>query len=186
MRAVPAPIAVLIPYAPGGLREEVLEQLLRVLPVEAHPMPWPLIDLEMEYGRLLAKLWVSCGAKHRDLMVVEQDIVVPGNVRETLRCREPWCGHSYQVAWGGLAEQYGGNLGLGCIRFRWPLMRAEPDAWEIALARRMRKGKPPGHYAHLDGALNDVLFGRGYSPHRHQPDATHLHEYAQAEAVSRG
>ena len=129
-----------------------------------------------------------------------------GTIAGFIRCPDWWCAHSYEVAprpdvrgvrgqSRDIATAYGGPYGLGCVRFRWQLMRAEPDLIDVALSRAEHPGFPAGHYLGLDSAVTGTLRGRvdqrtgqrddgfarapRYDAHQHFPNVAHLHAYAE-------
>lgn len=178
---------VLVPTVGDGPRSGVVEHI--VAQGHGHPIVWKLGDPDFGYGRVLASFWREHGAAHilRDLVVVEHDVLIPDGCLDGFRgCGEPLCAHSYQVYAGGIAEAYGDAFALGCMRFSGGLMASQPDAVEEALTRHDHPGLPAGHWMQLDSALSGVLRSRGFTTHRHFPDAIHLHEYHRAEPPQPG
>lgn len=209
-------LLILVPFTRKGYRAEVFDALKR-LPVGATVAPWELKDEGYGYGRVLRSLWQKCGENSTDLCIVEQDnLVIPfrkehdgetsGTIAGFIRCPDWWCAHSYEVAprpdvrgrrgqSRDIATAYGGPYGLGCVRFRWKLMAAEPDAITVALRRPEHPNFPAGHYIGLDSAVTGVLRGRidrrtgqqddgftlapRYDAHQHFPNVGHLHQYSE-------
>jgi hypothetical protein len=120
------------------------------------------------YWRLLAGLWLQPG----DLTVIEHDIGIRAGVTEGLAdCREPWCGHPYQLARG-----IGIQAALGCTRFTGDLKAAEPDLLDVA-GEAADFGIPARDWRRLDVRIAGELGKRGYVMHVHEPQVAHYHRY---------
>ncbi len=209
-------LLVVVPFTKKGLHPEVLEAL-RPLPMGATLAPWELKDEAYGYGRMLRAVWQKCAETRTDLCIVEQDNLVQpfinkhdsetgGTIAGFIACPDWWCAHSYEVAprpdvrgprgqSRDIATAYGGPYGLGCVRFRWQLMAAEPDVLTVALQRAEHPGFPAGHYIGLDSAVTGILRGRidqrtgqrddgftrapRYDAHQHFPNVGHLHRYTE-------
>jgi hypothetical protein len=118
-----------------------------------------IMDDDLAYGRLLARLWRE-GA---GFVLVEHDVVPwPGAVAGMASCREAYCGHRYQIA-----GQLGGTL--GCVRFSAALIAEHPDlpaTWAGS------------HWSNLDIKLTNALWDVGVREyHVHEPPVAHLHIY---------
>ena len=124
-----------------------------------------------DYWQVLGRWWENCGRTRRDLMVVEHDVVVHGDVLRSFdECPEPLCAFTY---W--LGGSYG--YGLGCTRFRRELIRVHPDAVDRA-GHLTTDGLPVvGHWKRMDTRMWQVLG----PPHVHEPPVKHLHEYPMRE-----
>ena len=116
------------------------------------------------YGRLLRRLWADA----ETFLLIEHD-VVPWlhTIPEMLLCPEPYCAAPY--AWGQAV-----GVALGCTKFDGLLMRAYPDAAEVACRIPSNYGRP-GHWRQLDvwlqaAVLRDLY---GYQPHCHLPAVAH-------------
>ncbi len=102
------------------------------------------------YSRLLAGLWEAGEA----FTIVEHDVIVTAAALGSLEaCAGDWCSCPHPYLSGSYA-------GLGCARFRGPLLARHPDLMaEVGLMSD--KGHPPGHWCRQDGYMRAVLMRRG-------------------------
>lgn len=149
------------------LRDEVLESVadLNVVLQDVSTTQW-------DYHALVAELWAAA----EDVIIVEQDTILPPGAAERFaECCEPWCCHDYEVSGQLIREKYGGEGGaFGCVRFRSALMRQYPNLLGDIVDR---------HWSHLDYLVAMNLRAHRHRGHRHDPDATHLHEYGPQSEV---
>lgn len=145
---------VICPYV--ELHPDTIAALTRY----AKPEYWWVGNSDTAYASLLRQLWADGEA----FAIIEQDVVPTGQtLREFAHCPEPYCASPY--AWTThLAPA------LGCTRFSSLLLRAYPDAMEIAAHLPSAYGER-GHYRQLDVHLmNTVLRDHyGLQPHCHAP-----------------
>lgn len=156
-----------MPFVPRMLRPETLQAVLGASPgallIELDP------DDPTAYARALVRAW-STGLT---FVVVEQDIVPPpGAIHRLSTCADAWCVHAYPVSgrvWWPM---------LGLAKFDAEIMRDFPNLAHAALW--YRKGKREwAHWRSCNELLAFDLTARGLEPHRHLPDAAHLHEYPE-------
>lgn len=131
----------------------------------------PIATSVTAYWESLARWWEVCAKARKDLLIVEHDVVVHDDaLRQFDECTEPMCAFTY---W--LGNSYG--VGLGCTRFRSPLIRMNRDAVERA-GRLTTDGLPVvGHWKRMDTRMWQVLG----PPHVHEPPVRHLHDYPTKE-----
>lgn len=162
---------------PGGRRLLILLPYTRLHPATAklanrHAPGHVRVRLDPAdseaYWRLLAQAWREPG----DLVVIEHDIGVHAGVIDGFTaCREPWCGHPYQLARG-----IGVRACLGCTRFATGLKAAAPDL--LAVVGEVASGGIPARdWRRLDVRIADELARRGYSLHEHPRTVRHYHRY---------
>lgn len=131
-------------------------------------VPYEAVDVSQSdhaYWDLLSDLW----DRREPFAIVEQDIVVnPDTIVGFEACVNDWCIARYPY----LAGMYGG---LGCVRFREPIMRNVPDAM-LRVAEFNYPGHGLKHWCTLDAGLQRLLAARGQRMcHDHQP-VGHLHK----------
>lgn len=119
------------------------------------------------YWRLLDRLWRAGDP----FAIIEHDIVIDLAALAALReCPNLWCSYPYPLKTNG-REQFW--HGLGCVRFRGPLLQAHPEllaeAGEIA-----SNGHPPRHWCGLDQHIAQLLGDHGYERCEHGPPVQHL------------
>ena len=152
---------VVCPYVRGELHPDTRKAL----------EPWQGGVLFMDvggddyaYGRLLRDLW----ARGETFCVIEHDVVPWAHTLPELACcPDPYCAVPYP--W-----QQAVGVALGCTKFDSLLLRAYPDAVEIALRIPSNYGGP-GHWRQLDvwlqaAVLRDLY---GFQPHCHLPAVQH-------------
>lgn len=159
-----APLIV-VPYCEGMLHRETVDS------VRAGSYPYVLWQVDRAdpyaYGALLAEQW----NRGQDLVVVEQDIIVPdGAIDMMVSCTAPWCSHLYYT--GTEVPSYG----LGLCKFSvavqsyWPTLAEQAARSYTGKARSMR-------YEALNERYISLMNHWGYKVHLHEPAALHLHEY---------
>lgn len=124
-------------------------------------------DKPLEYARDLRLWWRRPG----DLVVVEQDVVIPPrSLRRLLACPHPWCGHLLP---------YAGQLlpaALGYVRFNGSLKLLYPELMESALGDPAEPSRPCLWY-HADGRIARWMRMHKIEWHRHDPAVSHLHDW---------
>lgn len=114
------------------------------------------------YWALLAELWAAGG----DFAVVEHDVVPPeGGMASFDACEREWCAARYPY----LAGTY---PGLGCARFRSPLIARHPDLMDV-VAVMSNEDHGPRHWCTLDAFARSVLMQRGERQCTAHPEAGH-------------
>jgi hypothetical protein len=144
---------VIVPHT-GRLFPEVTEAL------EAIYVGAQLVDVsgsDTAYFELLRELW----AKGESFCLVEHDIVVtPGTISSMNDCGHEWCASKYSYLRGSY-------WGLGCTRFRGPLLKRFPDLMD-EVGEYDSPGHGRGHWCSLDQALTASLRARRIEwPHIH-------------------
>lgn len=160
-----SPPTVCVPYVKGMLRSETHGRVFRSWPTAR------FVELPAKsptaYAKLLVRLWAEPG----DLVVVEQDVVPPaGSIKKLLRCRSLWCTHAYEGRYCDLDDM------LGLARFSAALKTAYPFGMEAALFGGGGSHNWP-HWRSCDHRLAKWLRAQALTPHRHRPDAVHLHDW---------
>lgn len=164
----PAPTpGVVLPFVDGMLQVLTVESVradvglnYTLAPIDPHD-PYA-------YGRVLVKMW----NEGDDLVVVEQDIVVPaGGINEMLGCFHEWCGFTYHCNQDKPAH------GLGLCKFSVALQLAHPE-----LARNAARHQGTGAEMHVPWiSLNERYHAQlkacGVEFHSHGV-AEHLHDYS--------
>ena len=174
-------------YVAGRLDHRALRALHEQYP--AHAIYRQRAEHPTDYADDLRQVWRMPG----DLVVVEQDVVVPrGAIAELLACDADWCTHPH---WTG--ERYDTQT-LGLAKFSAGLRFVYPHLADRALAGPWRQG--PGPALPADGAqpvLSEdprqwpttapwtecdsrlaVLLNREIGPPCvHHPPTLHLHPY---------
>lgn len=118
------------------------------------------------YGRVLSAAWKRAASGALDLIVIEHDVIVTREIIEAfaacsrMHCAfTTWLGNCYDVS-------------LGCVRYRWQLMRSDP-----ALVTRARMihddGLGPDNWRRMDTRIARLV----EPAHIHEPPAVHLHQY---------
>lgn len=164
---------ILVPYVEAMLHAETVDS------VRAAGYPYALWPIDRQdpyaYGALLADQWNRGG----DLVVVEQDIVVPGGAIDALlKCEHLWCSHLYDC------NNEVPSYGLGLCRFtayvqqRYPSLAEQAARSYLGKARRMR-------YEALNERIITLMNHWGYRIHLHEPQAEHLHDYGRDDAAAR-
>lgn len=99
------------------------------------------------YWRLLSGLWTEAA----DFALIEHDIIAPAAFLNSFdACDHEWCAYSYRYkTW----EQY---TGLGCVRFRASLMRAEPHLMD-GVGNMVIGDHPRKHWCTLDSGVQRWL-----------------------------
>src|SRR6478609_8684585 len=165
---------ILLCHTADGLRPETLQAL-----DDAGIAP-EFVDVDGDdfgYWRAIRDRWDGTG----DLLVVEQDIAVHGDVLPQLEaCPGDWCVFGYPIF--NSAQRL--TQGLGCTRFSAAL-QAKVPAGEFEADGRLRNGHDDGiPWNFLDIIIAGRLrLGHGLAPHVHQPDVTHLHDYSGIPAT---
>lgn len=155
---------VVLPYA-GEINEEVHD----ALEAATDGFKLRIVDVghsDTAYYELIRNLWEAGEC----FCLVEHDIVVNDGVIESFdNCGYEWCVAQYRY-FGAL------RWGLGCTRFRRPLLRRFPDLM-ADVGRREMRGHPPGHWCTLDNGIGDaLLIDRSVAlPHLHG-EVRHLHD----------
>jgi hypothetical protein len=112
-----------------------------------------IVEGEYGYGELLARTWTG----KKGFCLVERDIVPwPGAIQALWDCPKPWCGYTYMLGRGQLAQ------GLGCVRFSDDLVQTEQPDFDVA-------------WHEMDGHLMEGLG----SYHAHEPPVGHAPVYAE-------
>ena len=121
------------------------------------------------YYELLSELW----ADGKSFCLVEHDIVVTlGTVESFNGCGHEWCAAKYPYLRGSY-------WGLGCTRFRGPLMKRFPDLMD-EVGEYDAPNHGPGHWCTLDMAVTAALRARRIEwPHIHG-EVTHLSDGSPA------
>lgn len=159
------PPTVCVPYVRGMLRTETHGRVTRQFPTAE------LVELPTGSPTAYAKLLVQLWARPGDLVVVEQDVLPPpGSISRLLRCRKPWCTHAYEGKYSELDDM------LGLARFSAGLKTLHPDGMEQALCQGGGSWNWP-HWRSCDSRLAKWLRLMGLTPHRHYPDAIHMHDW---------
>ena len=109
------------------------------------------------YYELLRRLWEA----EESFCLVEHDIVVTSGTIESFNgCGHEWCVAKYSYL-------NGSYWGLGCTRFRAPLLKRFPDLMD-EVGEYETPGHPPGHWCVLDMAITAALRARRMEwPHLH-------------------
>ena len=109
------------------------------------------------YYELLCQLW----ADGKSFCLVEHDIVVTlGTIESMDGCGHEWCVSKYPYLRGTY-------WGLGCTRFRAPLLKRFPDLMD-EVGEYDAPGHGPGHWCTLDMAVTAALRARRLEwPHLH-------------------
>lgn len=105
-----------------------------------------------------------------DLMVIEQDIILHGDVIPQFEaCPEIWCLFPFRYTEDWLAE------GTGCNRYRREFQeKIPPSAVETVYGSCWRcEGINPACWAHIDGRLLEAGRKAGFQPHVHWPSVGH-------------
>ena len=129
------------------------------------------------YWNCLSQIWDAPDS--RDLLVVEQDIVVhPGVAEQLARCPRPWCEFPHRQRGGGPNDLTW--KGLGCDRYSAELRRRVRSA---DIIKRAKDDHAPDSnwydrdhlfWNAIDGPLFRALESAGYECHRHGPPVGHL------------
>ena len=116
------------------------------------------------YWRLLARLWAS----GEDTTVVEHDMVPTVEALDSFDgCDRDWCAAPYPYVRGWVMP------GLGCTRFRAPIMARHPDLLDV-VARMCDETHPPRHWCRLDAWTRNELVRRGETRCESHPQVAHL------------
>lgn len=147
---------VVVPYT--SLRPETAAALT----ASGFPFEEIAVDGGDGYHRLLSGLWEAGEA----FTVVEHDVIVTAEALDSLdACAGEWCSCPHPYLSGFYA-------GLGCARFRAPLLRRHPDVMaEVGLMSD--EGHPPGHWCRQDGYMRAVLMRRGERQCAAHPEVGH-------------
>lgn len=151
---------VVLPFT-GRLRPDVLW----ALQASGHDFePFDVSESDTAYYELLSYLW-RIG---ESFAIVEHDIVVnPGTLASFDDCGHEWCAAKYPYLRGTY-------WGLGCTRFRAPLLQRFPDLMDEVLAYEAPKHSQ-GHWCTLDMAVTASLRGHGIAwPHQEHGEVGHL------------
>ena len=153
---------VVLPFT-GKLRPEVLWALQSS---EHDFEPVDVSASDIAYLELLTYLWRS----GETFAIVEHDVVVgPETLAGFDTCPHEWCAAKYPYLRGVY-------WGLGCTRFRSPLLQRFPDLMDEVAAYEA-PNHPPGHWCVLDMALTAVLRGHRIEwPHQEHGEVGHLSE----------
>lgn len=148
---------LVVPYT--SLRPETAAAL------DATGRPWHPADVsgdDTAYFRLLSGLW----AAGETFGIVEHDVTVSAEALDSLDgCPADWCSAPYPYV-NGLYP------GLGCARFRAPLLARCPGVMaEVGVMSG--EGHPPRHWCRLDAYLNSALTRRGERQCRDHPAVGH-------------
>jgi hypothetical protein len=126
------------------------------------------------YWKAVRERWTG----ESDLLLIEQDIVIHDQVIPQLEnCPGDWCVFPYTI----FNSQHRLTQGLGCTRFSAALQRRiNPDGFDtdgrLVNLRDSETGIPWGF---LDVIIADRLrLAAGLSPHIHEPDVDHRHDYS--------
>lgn len=156
---------VCVPFVRGMLRSETHGRVLRSWP-DCRFAELPASS-PSAYARLLVSLWAEPG----DLVICEQDVIPPpGSLKKLLRCKPLWCVHHYEGRYSEMDDA------LGLVRFSADLKRAYPHAMTAALCGGVGGHTWP-HWRSCDQLIARWLRHQGLTPHRHRPDAVHLHDW---------
>lgn len=118
------------------------------------------------YFRLLRDLW----AAGETFTIVEHDIIPSREALASLdECGADWCACPYPYVWREVVA------GLGCTRFRAPLMERQPDVFDVIAG--MADGRhPPMHWCRLDAWLHVTLRDRGEPRCDRHPQVGHVND----------
>src|SRR5215467_7785983 len=161
---------ILLGYTDDGLHPATAAQVAAIPGVE-------MVDVRADdfaYWRAIEQRW----AGEADLLVIEQDMVIHGQVIPQLEaCPGQWCTFAYPIFNSGQRL----TQGLGCTRFSAALQRKVPAA-EFAADGRLRdldRGQDGVPWQFLDLVIAERLrIGHGLRPHVHSPDVEHRHDYS--------
>lgn len=162
---------VLVPFVASILHPDTVRSLAQHVPPGVE-VRWRQIDPDdrTAYARLLVEAW----AWPFDLVIVEHDIGIHAGVIEGFQdCRQPWCGHPYQIGQQQL-------VALGCTRFTAHLKNALPSLMaDAAQVGDDQDGGllPAGVWQRLDVRVAALLEARGHTRHPHHPAVDHFHQY---------
>lgn len=150
---------VVLPYT--DLRPEVL---WAVQEADHEYETFDVSHSDTDYWSLLSLLW-RCG---EDFCIVEHDIVVgPGTLDSFEACPQEWCTSPYKYLRGTY-------WGLGCTRFRAPLMAAYPELLD-EVGEVDAPGHGPKHWCTLDACITRALMRRRREwPHQDHGEVAHL------------
>lgn len=165
------------PLPPAHVVIPAVAELLHRATLDSVRRQWPQVEVclirredRLGYARLLAEWW----DEPSDLVVVEQDMVVPpGSIRQLLCCINPWCGHAYPYE-DQVLEQ-----GLGLTRFKHELKLRWPELMRSGLGHSTGTEGLSGYHS-CDARIARHMRMNRIRWHRHWPDAQHLHDYRVA------
>jgi len=126
------------------------------------------------YWKAVRERWTG----ESDLLLIEQDIVIHDQVIPQLEtCPGDWCVFPYTI----FNSHHRLTQGLGCTRFSAALQhRITPDGFETdGRLVNLRDGETGVPWGFLDVIIADRLrLSAGLSPHIHEPDVDHRHDYS--------
>lgn len=133
--------------------------------LDASGCPWEPRDVsgaDTAYWELLAGLW----AAGEDFAIVEHDVIpAAGTLASFGACGHDWCSSAYPYLAGTYA-------GLGCARFRAPVMARHPDLMDV-VGTMSNDSHGPRHWCTIDAWLRVVLQRRGERQCTAHPEAGH-------------
>ncbi len=163
---------IVVPYIDRMLHEETVESVRQA----GYPYAlWPLDpDDPFAYATLLAGLW----NRGDDLIIVEQDMIVPpGAIKAMIKCEALWCSHTYDC------DNDVPAYGLGLCKFSKYVQTIRPSLGEQA-ARNYRGVARRQHWTTLNERIIYLMEHWGYKVHLHEPEARHLHYYGNSDAAA--
>lgn len=176
---------VLVCYAGAGLHPDTLAAVMAYAPAAGQRVRVDTEEVsagEYAYWQAIAARWDGS----RDLVVVEQDIVIHRSViPQFLDCGEPWCAFGYPGRGGEMLTDR-----LGCTRFSAVLQRHVPAVEFEQDGRLLQVEAPAGAWLtsgpaaslawpFLDMTISARLYARGLVPHVHHPGVEHRHDYGR-------
>ena len=143
--------------------------------LDAAGRPWRAVDVSAsvdEYWRLLYRLWLAGD----EFAIVEHDIAPGVDALDSLdECLGDWCACPYLYVHGQP------HAGLGCARFRTPLIGRHPDLMTV-VAEMSDEGHPQRHWCRLDAWITNTLTRRGETRCEAHPAVYHAMADPQSSA----